>query len=84
MARVVKWIKSPWAIINVNAKSPSHSYNSEPIAQTKNTLPQLVMEKPATNFKQLRTDSRSIKGFALFLSNKWKKLTVIAMILFNL
>lgn len=45
MARVVKWIKSLWAITNVDPKSLLHSYNSEPVAQTRNTLLQLVMEK---------------------------------------
>lgn len=53
-AHVVKWIKSPWAVANVHPKRTWRSYNRQPVARTKNTLLQLVMEK-VTHQIQMRT-----------------------------
>lgn len=85
-AHVVKWIKSPWAVANVHPKRTWRSYNREPVARTKNTLLQLVMEK-VTHQIQMGTSllmPEVFKEFDPLLSKKWEKWTVIATTRLNL
>ena len=70
---MVKWIKSSWAAVNIHPKMcTSCSYNRQPVVQTKNTLPQLVMEK-VTHQTQM--------GKSLLIPEAFTKLDLLQAIL---